>query len=127
MRERLFGDLRMLAEFAAQWKAVEKEIAEPALEKIRELLEAGEEVPGWKVSKGQPTEYYDADGILWVAKETSAPLEGIIEALGGKMSATKFTAWAKSLGATPLNAHVRQGKAITRLLQDRGKKQKQLK
>ena len=127
MRERLFGDLRMLAEFAAQWKAVEKEIAEPAFEKIREMLEAGEEVSGWKVSKGAPTEYYDADGILWVAKETSAPLEGLIEAMGGKMSATKFTAWAKSLGVTPLNAHLRQGKAITRLLQDRGKKQKALK
>ena len=126
IRERLLGDPEKLAAFAVAWKAVEKEVGEPAMDRLKELLEAGEEVPGWKVSKSAPSEYYDADGILWVARETSAPLEGIIEALGGKMSATKFTAWAKSLGATPLNAHVRQGKAITRLLQDRSKKTKQL-
>ena len=126
IRERLLGDPEKLAAFASAWKAVEKEVGEPAMDRLKELLEAGEPVPGWKVSKGQPTEYYDADGILYVAKEASAPLEGLIEAMGGKMSAAKFKTWAGSLGVTPLNAHVRQGKAITRLLQDRSK-QKQLK
>jgi hypothetical protein len=116
----------MLAEFAAQWKAVEKEIAEPALEKIREMLEAGEQVPGWKLSKTAPSEYYDADGILYVAKEASAPLEGLIEAMGGKMGSAKFAAWAGSLGVEPLTSHIRTGKPTTRLLQDRSKKQKAL-
>jgi hypothetical protein len=61
-----------------------------------------------------------------VAKEASAPLEGLIEAMGGKMGSAKFAAWAGSLGVQPLTSHIRTGKPTTRLLQDRSKKQKQL-
>ena len=126
MRQKLIDSPQMLADFATAWKAVEKEIAEFALDRVKELLEAGEAVPGWKLSKGAPAEYYDAEGILHVARETSAPLEGIIEALGGKMSATKFAAWTESLGIKAPESFLRQGKAVTRLLQER-KKQKELK
>jgi RNA polymerase subunit RPABC4/transcription elongation factor Spt4 len=126
IRDRLLADPEKLAAFAVAWKAAEKEIGEPAIDRLKELLEAGEQVPGWKLSKTAPSEYYDADGILYVAKEASAPLEGLIEAMGGKMGSAKFAAWAGSLGVAPLTSHIRTGKPTTRLLQDRSKKQKAL-
>lgn len=125
IKERLLADTQMLGKFLTQWKAVEKEIADAASDRIKELLEAGEEVPGWKISRGKGSEYFDTEGILFAATQTSAPLEGLIEAMGGKLGGEKYRAWCASIGHEPLNAHVRTGKETVRLLQDR-KKQKQL-
>ena len=79
----------------------------------------------FRSSKSAGSEYFDTDGILYAARETSAPLEGLVKALGGKMSGKVYREWCQQIGWEPLGAHVRQGKETTRLLQDR-KKQKQL-
>jgi hypothetical protein len=123
IKDRLLADPFLLGKFLTQWKAVEKEIADAASTRIKELLEAGEEVPGWKISKGKGSEYFDTEGILYAAVQTSAPLEGLIEAMGGKLGGEKYRAWCASIGHEPLNAHLRTGKETTRLLQDRKKKQ----
>lgn len=126
IRERLLADPERLGKFLTQWKAVEKEVTEPAEKRIRELLAADGEVPGWKLSKSNGSEYFDTEGILYAATQTNAPLEGLIEAMGGNLSGEKYRAWCASIGHEPLNAHVRTGKKTVRLLQDR-KKQKALK
>lgn len=126
IKERLLADPEKLGAFVAQWKAVEKEVAKDAIDRARDLLEAGEEVPGWKLSKASPTEYYDADGIIHAASTKNAPLDTLVNAMGGKMSAKAYREWCAQIGHTPLESHLRQGKGITRLLQDR-KKTKKLK
>lgn len=122
IKDRLLADPETLGKFLTQWKAVEKEIADAASDRIKELLEAGEDVPGWRISKAKGSEYFDTEGILYAAKEKNAPLEGLIEVMGGKLGGEKYRAWCASLGHEPLNAHVRTGKETTRLLQDRKKK-----
>ena len=126
IKDRLLADPETLGKFLTQWKAVEKEIVDAASDRIKELLEAGEDVPGWRISKAKGSEYFDTEGILYAAKEKNAPLEGLIEVMGGKLGGEKYRAWCASLGHEPLTAHVRTGKETTRLLQDR-KKQKALK
>ena len=126
IKDRLLADPETLGKFLTQWKAVEKEIADAASDRIKELLEAGEDVPGWRISKAKGSEYFDTEGILYAAKEKNAPLDGLIEVMGGKLGGEKYRAWCASLGHEPLTAHVRTGKETTRLLQDR-KKQKALK
>lgn len=127
IRERLLANPETLGKFLTQWKAVEKEIADSAADRIKELLEAGEEVPGWKISRSKGSEYFDTEAILHAATQASAPLEGLIEAMGGKLGGEKYRAWCASIGHEPLNAHVRTGKETVRLLQDRKKQQKALK
>lgn len=126
VRDRILRDPVTLGQFYAQWKAVEKEVADAAADRLKELLEAGEEVPGWKISRSKGSEYFDTEGILYAATQTNAPLEGLIQAMGGKLGGEKYRSWCASIGHEPLNAHVRTGKETTRLLQDR-KKQKALK
>ena len=130
IKERLLADPVTLGRFYTQWKAVESELIKDSVKdsvpnRIKELLEAGEEVPGWRISRAKGSEYYDTEGILYAAAQTNAPLEGLIEVMGGKLGGEKYRAWCASLGHEPLNAHVRTGKETTRLLQDR-KKQKAL-
>lgn len=131
IKERLLADPETMGKFYTQWKAVESELIKDTLKdsvpnRIKELLEAGEEVPGWKISKAKGSEYFDTEGILYAATEKNAPLEGLIEAMGGKLGGEKYRAWCASIGHEPLTAHIRTGKETTRLLQDR-KKQKALK
>jgi len=131
IKARLLADPETMGKFYTQWKAVESELIKDTVKdsvpnRIKELLEAGEEVPGWKISKAKGSEYFDTEGILYAATETSAPLEGLIEAMGGKLGGEKYRSWCASIGHEPLNAHIRTGKETTRLLQDR-KKQKALK
>lgn len=125
VKAKVLADPETLGKFYTQWKAVEKEIADAASDRIKELLEAGEEVPGWRLSKAKGAEYYDTDGILAAATATNAPLEGLITVMGGKLGADKYRKWAKELGYEPLTSHIRTGKETTRLLADR-KKQKAL-
>ena len=127
IRERLMADPERLGKFYTQWKAVEKELVkDKAPVRIKELLEAGVDVPGWKLGKESVSEFYDTEGILYAATQTNAPLEGLIKVMGGKLGGEKYRAWCASLGHEPLNAHVRTGKETVRLLQDR-KKPKALK
>lgn len=127
IRERLMADPEGLGKFYTQWKAVEKELVkDKAPVRIKELLESGVEVPGWKLGKESVSEFYDTEGILYAATATNAPLEGLIKALGGKMSAEKYRVWCAGIGHEPRPSHLRTGKETTRLLQDR-KKQKALK
>jgi hypothetical protein len=126
IKERLLGDRELLAAFASQWKAVEKEVAKDALAVLKKILEGGEEVPGWRLSKSEGTEFWDADGILHAAREVSAPLEGLIKAMGGTMSGETYRAWCAEIGHVPVESQARKGKETTRLLQVK-KKTKQLK
>lgn len=126
IKARLMADPETMGRFYTQWKAVESELIKDTLKdsvpnRIKELLEAGEDVPGWRISKSKGSEYFDTEGILYAATQTNAPLEGLIEAMGGKLGGEKYRAWCASIGHEPLNAHVRTGKETTRLLQDRRK------
>ena len=126
MLERVMESPEKLGQFVAQWKAVEKAIAEPALEALKAMLEDGREVDGWKLTEVKGREYFDVEGILWVARETNAPVESIILALGGKMSGKAYREWAAQLGKEPLNAHVRTGSTTKQLRQVKTKQTKQL-
>jgi hypothetical protein len=126
MLERVMESPEKLGQFVAQWKAVEKAIAEPALDALKSMLEEGREVDGWKLTEVKGREYFDVEGILWVARETNAPVESIILALGGKMSGKAYREWAAQLGREPLNAHVRTGSTTKQLRQVKTKQTKQL-
>lgn len=122
--ERVMATPETLAQFASQWKAVEKAVAEPALDELRRLLDEGGEVDGWKLTEVNGREYFDVEAILFVARETNAPVESIILAMGGKMSGKSYREWAAALGREPLPSHIRTGSPSKQLRQVKPKQPK---
>jgi hypothetical protein len=92
-------------------------VAEPALDELRRLLEEGGEVDGWKITEVNGREYFDVEAILHVARETNAPVESIILAMGGKMSGKSYREWAAALGCLYLESHIRTGSPSKQLRQ----------
>ena len=107
-----------MGEFAAQWKMVEKLVADPVLEAMKTRLESGAEVAGWKLIEVKGREYFEADAILWAAKQANTTLESVVLAMGGKMSGKTYREWVSALlGQEPLNAHIRIGTSTKQLRQ----------
>ena len=117
MRESLMVDPQTMGNFAARWKFVEKEIAEPVLAKLRQELESGVDVDGWKLTKPGTRHYVEPADILPIVKMMTP--EQAFFAGGGKMSAESFVEAAMSLGiespeqlvkSAPSNPQMRQTK-----------------
>jgi hypothetical protein len=106
-----------MGEFLAQWKMAEKMVAEPVEKAMRARLENGAEVRGWKLIDVKGREYYDAEGIVWAAKQANASLEAVVLAMGGTMSGKAYREWLTQLGQEPLNAHTRTGTGSKQLRQ----------
>ena len=106
-----------MGEFFAQWKMAEKLVAEPLEKAIKDRLETGAEVAGWKLIEVKGREFFEADAILWAAKRKDLTLESVVLAMGGKMSGKAYRDWLASIGEQPLNAHIKSGSSSKQLRQ----------
>jgi hypothetical protein len=93
--------------FAKNWKIAEKEIAKPLLKILKERVDAGEEIPGWKVSESAGEQYVETQAIAEVAKHTS--IETLILAMGGSMSGEKFRQFCADSGVEVNEAAIKRG------------------
>ena len=90
----VLADPVRLGEFLAKCKVFEK-FWDSAKEKAREVLEAGGEVPGWKLQKGRTSKFVGVQNQLGAIG--AVPVEKLIEAHGA-MSEKKFRElWPKDL------------------------------
>lgn len=113
-----------MGEFMAQWKMAEKLVAEPVEKAMKDRLETGAEVTGWKLIDVKGREYFEADAILWAAKRKDLPLESVVLAMGGKMTGKTYRDWLTSIGEYPLNAHIKTGSGSKQLRQVKATKTK---
>jgi len=93
--------------FAKNWKSAEKEIAKPLLKILKERVDAGEEIPGWKVTESAGEQYVETQAIAEVAKHTS--IETLILAMGGSMSGEKFRQFCADSGVEVNEAAIKRG------------------
>jgi hypothetical protein len=119
IRDRILADPLKLSDFAKRFKFFEKEIAEPLVDALKERLNAGDEIPGWKVSTSAGREYVEADAIAKASENVSK--ETIILALGGKMTGAKFREFCAAGGVEVDETAIKSGSAITTLRQTKTK------
>lgn len=93
----LLNDPARLGRFLAQCATLE-DFRDAAKAKARELLEAGHEVPGWRLQKARATEYVEAE---FVAQAVRSGIIGADDAIlaGGSLSAKKAQALWSAAGA----------------------------
>jgi hypothetical protein len=121
LRDRIMASPETVAEFARQWKQAEKDIAEPVLERLKELA-ALEQAPGWRLIQVTGREYAETPAIAAVANETRISAESLILAMGGKMSGKQFREWTSNLGVVLDESAIKRGEPTTQLRQEKKKK-----
>jgi hypothetical protein len=96
IRDRILADPAKHSDFVARYKWFVKEFGEPLTDALKERLQAGEEVDGWKLTNAANRRYVEpADAIPVIAK---CKPEQIYYATGGKISADKFLELAAEVG-----------------------------
>ena len=93
----LLNDPESLGKFLKQCATLE-DFRDAAKAKARELLEAGQQVPGWKLQKPRATEFVDAEYIAQAVESGKIGAANAIMA-GGSMSAKKAEALFSEAGA----------------------------
>lgn len=92
----VLADPVRLGEFLANCKVFEK-FWDSAKEKARETLEAGGEVPGWRLQKGRISKYIPVETQIQFVEYSAISTEKLLEAHGA-MSEKKFRdLWPKDL------------------------------
>lgn len=93
----LLNDPVRLGRFLAQCATLE-DFREAAKAKARELLEAGQDVPGWRLQKARVTEYVEAEHVAQAVRNGTIGAGDAILA-GGSLSAKKAAALWSAAGA----------------------------
>lgn len=106
----ILADPVRLGEFLTNCKTLEKFQA-AAEEKVREYIEAGEEVPGWKLTKGRTSEFVNARELYALREQLGTP--ELFEAFGTLSGKKLRELWAQKCPDQPFPEHV-LGKKITK-------------
>jgi hypothetical protein len=93
----LLNDPASLGKFLKQCNTLD-DFREAAKAKARELLEAGEQVPGWRLQKPRVTEFVDPEYIAQAVESGKIGAANAIMA-GGALSAKKAEALWSAAGA----------------------------
>ena len=93
----LLNDPALLGRFLSQCATLE-DFREAAKAKARQLLESGQEVPGWRLQKARATEYVEAEHVAQAVRNGVIGAHDAILA-GGALSAKKAQALWSAAGA----------------------------
>jgi hypothetical protein len=125
MREAILSDPVRLGEFWAKYKLFEREIAKPVGEAMRERLDAGAEIPGWRIRYDAGREFFDAEALAQMA--TTCTPDELITLMGGKVSGRAFREFCAVKGLAVPEALARSGAPIAKLMPEKPKKAKAIK
>jgi CRISPR/Cas system-associated exonuclease Cas4 (RecB family) len=120
MREHILSDPARMGEFWRQYKLFEKEIADPIGKAIKEQLDAGSTIPGWRIRYDSGREFFDAEAISAVANEITT--EELITLLGAKCSGKTFREFCAVKGLAVPEQFARTGAQIAKLMPEKKKK-----
>ena len=85
-------------------------------------MEAGVEIPGWKLQRQSGLEYFDRIAIVSAAVSGKSGLDDLVSYLGGKMSGKKFREWCAKMGVPVREEQAGRGAEIVKLVVDKPKK-----
>jgi hypothetical protein len=96
MRERILADPAKHSDFVARFKWFTKEFGEPLTDALKNRLQAGEEVPGWKLTNAASRRYVEPEDAIKVISQVTP--ERAFMLAGGKISADAFLEVAAEVG-----------------------------
>jgi hypothetical protein len=96
IRERILADSAKHSDFVARLKWFTKEFGEPLTDALKERLQSGEEVPGWKLTNAASRRYVEPEDAIKVISQVTP--ERAFMLAGGKISADAFLEVAAEVG-----------------------------
>jgi CRISPR/Cas system-associated exonuclease Cas4 (RecB family) len=96
IRDRILADPAKHSDFVARFKWFVKEFGDPLTDALKERLQAGEEIDGWKLTNAAQRRYVEPADVIPVISKVSP--EQVYFATGGKISPDKFLELAASVG-----------------------------
>lgn len=122
MKHQLVSNPARLGAFLAAANIFKKELWDYAKDHAKAMMERGEDVPGWKLSKTKGGEIFDVLAIIEAALTTNATMTEVVELMGGEIDGKKFREWAEKRGYTPSAIEAKNKPGFTRMLEVKGKK-----
>lgn len=122
MKQQLVSNPARLGAFLAAANIFKKELWDFAKDHAKSMMERGEEVPGWKLSKTKGGEVFDILAIVEAAVTTNATITEVVELMGGEIDGNKFREWTGKRGYTPSAHEAKTKPGFTRMLEVKGKK-----
>jgi hypothetical protein len=96
IRDRILADPAKHSDFVARFKWFAKEFGEPLTDALKERLQAGEEIDGWKLTNAASRRYIEPEDAIKVISQTT-PTRAFLAA-GGKINPDKFLELAAEVG-----------------------------
>jgi len=127
MREAILSEPARLGAFWAQYKLFEKEIADPVGKALKAELDAGVEIPGWKIRYDAGREFFDAEALRHIAGLGLIHTEELITLMGGKVSGRAFREFCAVKDLAVPEQLARSGAPIAKLMPEKPKKAKAIK
>ena len=122
MKHQIVSNPARLGAFLAAANLFKRELWDYAKDHAKSMMERGEEVPGWKLSKSSGGEIFDVLAIVEAALTTKATMTDVVELMGGEIDGKKFREWAEKRGYTPSAIEAKNKPGFTRMLEVKGKK-----
>jgi hypothetical protein len=115
MRERILADPAKHSDFVARFKWFTKEFGEPLTDALKERLQSGEEVPGWKLTNAASRRYVEPEDAIKVISQVTP--ERAFMLAGGKISADAFLEVAAEVGIDNPEKLVKSAPGTTQMRQ----------
>ena len=122
LKHQIVSNPARLGAFLAAANLFKKELWDFAKDHAKSMMERGEDVPGWKLSKSSGGEVFDVLAIVEAALTTNATMTEVVELMGGEIDGKKFREWAEKRGYTPSALEAKNKPGFTRMLEVKGKK-----
>ncbi len=122
LKHQIVSNPARLGAFLSAANLFKKELWDFAKDHAKGMLERGEEVPGWKISKSKGSEVFDILSIIEAALTTKATMTEVVELLGGEIDGKKFREWTEKRGYTPSATEAKTKPGFSRMLEVKGKK-----
>jgi hypothetical protein len=124
MQEHLAGDIERLSMFIKQSSIFNNYLVDWAKNLLKEKLQSGEKVYGWKLQRQKGRETYPEEVIEHIGACTEMSLSDSIKLFGGSISATKLQKYCDSVGYDLSQILPDVGEEIVKLVEDKPKKVK---
>lgn len=124
MQEHLAADTNRLSTFVKQSSIFNAYLVDWAKDLLKEKLQAGEKIAGWKLQRQKGRETFPAEVIEHIANCTEMSLSDSIKLFGGSISVTKMQQYCNQVGYDISTITPDVGSEIVKLVEDKPKKVK---
>lgn len=124
LQRHLASDTERLSVFLKQAAIFNSQLVDWAKDLVKEKLQSGESIPGWKLQHQSGRESYGAEALHHIVGSNEMVAQDVIEMMGGTVTAPKLQKFCETKGYDISTIVADKGEDIVKLVEDKPKKLK---